>query len=82
MRKSEGSPKVLSSPKTSKDSTPGEEEYSSLRTVLSTQGFGAMIASCTVVLKLCSKDPLWFFKVVSKMVREGDTHPYIPHPHS
>lgn len=34
-----------------------------------------MVASCAVALKLCSKEPLRFYKIVSEMARQRDTHP-------
>ena len=34
-----------------------------------------MVASCAVALKLCSEEPLRFYKIVSEMARQRDTHP-------
>lgn len=39
-----------------------------------------MIITCTVVLKLCSKELLRFHKVVSERARQRDTHSYMPLP--
>lgn len=39
-----------------------------------------MIISCTVVLKLCSKELLRFHKAVSERAQQKDAHPYMPLP--